>query len=109
MKSVPLGPVLATIHDRLVCPFDDYREFLNHVTGTDVPLWDVARARREASDHIRKQYPLLMEHKPPEKTDNGTASRYVRAVAAKVGYEQMTVRPLAKGKFKARTGSEALK
>lgn len=102
-----MATVLSTYHDRLLCPFEEYRDFLDYMVGTHVMLHDVARARRAVADALRKQLGELAHVEgPPEKTDSGNAGRYVKTVIKTLGYERVQVTPLKAGAFQVRTVAE---
>lgn len=108
-RAFPLGVVLTAIHDRHVTDFDEYRDFLEYMTGTDVALWNVGPARRAIVDTLRRQHPKLFAHRPPEKTDSGNSSRYIKDVAKKIGTDMVVVNRLRRGTFDAVSLSEALR
>jgi hypothetical protein len=109
-RSFSVGAVISAYHNRLLVPFDEYRRFLDYMTGTELHLYDVAAARRAILPALNRQLPQLAEvPRPPDKTDSGNASRYVRKVAKELGADEVRVTPLKKGAFKARTPKEALK
>lgn len=108
-RTVLLSVALSVIHNRLVCSFDNYRDFLNFVVGRKIPLWDVERAREAVATSLKKKYPELVNYPPPEKTDSGNANKYVKSVAEKVGYTTIRVAPYHRHRVPARTASSALK
>lgn len=100
---------MSVYHDRLLCPFTEYRAFLDYMTGVEVGLLDVSSARRIVAMAVERQLPELgRAARPPEKTDSGNATRYVRRVAKQVGYEEVRMTPLRKGRFQPRMPSLAL-
>lgn len=107
-RSFPVGVVLSAYHDRLLVPFKDYRRFLDYMTGAELYLHDVAGARRATAASLERQLPSLAQTShPPEKTDSGNATRYVKKVAKELGCEELRVNPLRKGAFKTRLPKEA--
>ena len=108
-KVFPLSVVISVCHNRLVCSFDDYREFLDFMTGVNVPLWDVERARVATANRLRTLFSDLSKApEPPEKTDSGNAGKYVRECVKAVGFSCVTVAP-GRVKFAEQTLSGALK
>lgn len=109
-RPFSVGAVISAYHNRLLVPFDEYRRFLDYMTGAELYLYDVAAARRAVAPALVKQLPRLAKtSRPPDKTDSGNASRYVRKVAKELGVDEVRVTPLNKGRFKPRTPKEALK
>lgn len=108
-RTFPLSVAVSVVHNRLVCPFDTYREFLDYLVGHHVALWDVNKAREAAAAAINKRHPELAKLPPPEKTDSGNANKYVRTVAAKVGYDTITMAPFKSARVPDRTHTQALK
>lgn len=107
-REFPMAVVISAYSNRLLCPFDQYRDFLNYMTGTNMYLHDVGRARRAVADELAKQVPELKKtDPPPEKTDSGNANKYVRACSKKAGFEYVELSPMRKGAFKTRTAKEA--
>lgn len=105
-----MAVIASVYHDRLVCPFDEYRAFLDYMTGTRLYLYDLPPARAAVAQYLERQHPQLKKSpRPPEKTDSGNASRYVRDVIKHMGRDHLTATPLRKGVFKPRTPTEALK
>lgn len=104
-----MSVIVSVLKDRLLCPFDDYRDLLNHMTGRRLPLWDVASARRACAERLTKTFPELADlPNPPEKTDSGNANKYVRqCVKATGGIDCYTIAP-NKVKLAERTLSKAL-
>ena len=108
-QTFPLAPVLSAYQNRLLCNLDEYRQFLDYMAGTSIPLWDVATVRREVVETLREQLPELAKvSRVPDKTDNGTAIRYVRVVARELGCTEVALQPMA-NQFTTRTLSEAIK
>jgi hypothetical protein len=108
-RDFPTAVIVSVCQNRLVCPFGDYRNFLNHATGANVPLWDVERARAATAKYLQKSYAVLSKvPAPPEKTDSGNAGKYVRSCTRATGIDEWAI-PSGKVKFAERTLSEALK
>lgn len=109
-RTVGMNIIVSVYRNRLVCPFDQYRDFLNYMTGHTLYLYDLPRARAACADYLAKNHPQLKKSpRPPEKTDSGNANRYVKDVSKHMGRDEIGVNPLPKGSFKPRTPSEALK
>lgn len=108
-RDFPTAVIVSVCQNRLVCPFDKYRDFLDFMTGASIPLWDVERARVAVAKRLENQYSILGKvPAPPEKTDSGNAGKYVRACSKAAACEQWTVDG-GKVKFAVRTGAAALK
>lgn len=103
-REFPLSVVVSVTKNRLVAPFDEYRGFLDYMTGTHVPLWDVERARKAVAEKLTRLFRKIPD--PPEKTDSGNASRYVKACAKKLGYETVAFTG-GKIPFEVRTATES--
>lgn len=101
-RPFPLAVVLSAYHNKLMVPFGELRGFLNYMTGHQVALWEIPRARALVVAHLAKQFPWLDDLSPPPgfKTDAGNAGRFIRHVAKNVGSFQLDVAPLAKTAFK---------
>lgn len=107
-REFPMAVVISAYRNRLLCPFDEYRAFLNYMTGHNLYLHDVGRARRAVAVELAKQVPELERtEQPPEKTDSGNANKYVRACSKRAGFEYVELHPMRKGAFKTRTSKEA--
>lgn len=106
-REFPAAVVVSVVQNRLLCSFSDYREFLDYMTGGEVRLYDVARARVRVADFLRASMPRL-RHLPalPEKTDSGNANRYVKTCHRFVGGETVAVRAMPATAFKHRTLEE---
>lgn len=105
----PLNVIVSVVKNRLVAPWEDYRDFLDHVTGQHIPLWDVERARRFVAARLLAQNKELRQlPDPPEKTDSGNAAKYVRDCAKKCRYDHLPV-STSKSKYVVRTSAQALK
>lgn len=108
-RTFPLSVIASVCQNRLLCPFEEYRDFLRHATGANVALWDVERARRVVANRLQTVFIDLRKlPTPPEKTDSGNAGKYVRECATVLGYDSLTIAP-GRSKFAERTLSEALK
>lgn len=108
-RDFPTAVIVSVCQNRLVCPFDQYRDFLNFVTGANVPLWDIERARAATAKYLGQSFKVLRKvPAPPDKTDSGNAGKYVRACSKATGTD---VWALEKGvvKFAERTLTKALK
>lgn len=108
-KVVPLNVIVSVIQNRLLCPFDEYRAFLDFQVGRRVWLWDVERARAATAARLLKEFPELAKMPaPPEKTDSGNANKHVRACGKALG--GVTCYTLAPGRVrvKGRTLVDAL-
>lgn len=104
-----MAVIASVYHDRLVCPFDQYRDFLNYMTGHDLYLYDLPRARRIVADVLDNRIPGLKKTTPPpEKTDSGNANKYVRDVCKELSADTWTLGPLKAGAFTPRTPQEAM-
>jgi len=109
-RSFPVGVIISAYHNRLLVPFNEYRDFLDYMTGTELYLYDVASARISVLTALKRQLPQLAKvSRPPEKTDSGNATRYVRKVAKELGTDELELTPLRRGGFVPRTPKEALK
>lgn len=109
IRAFPLGPVVSVYYDRMLCTFTEYRAFLDYMTNAEVGLLDIPSARRMVALAVARQLPELAKATgPPEKTDSGNATRYVRRVAKEVGYDEVELTPLRKGRFQPRMPSVAL-
>lgn len=93
--------VLSVYHNRLLCHFGELRGLLDFVTGHEVALWEIPRARALTAEHLRRQYPWLARIEPPPgfKTDAVNVNRFVNSVIREVGAEQFKVYPLPRGTF----------
>lgn len=108
MKSFPIALLVGTYHNRLLVPFDDYRAFLNYMVGDYVFLHDVAPARKVVADYLTAVHPKFVDSPaPPEKTDSGSGSRYVKLAKKHFGADELEVGPLPSGMFTVRTVAEA--
>ncbi len=93
MTTYPLSIIVSVCKNRLVCGFDEYRDFLNHVTGEQLPLWDVERARAATAKYLLATHkPLTKLPNPPDKTDSGNAGKYVRECAKVVGVTELDIK-----------------
>lgn len=108
-RTFPLSVALSAVHNRLVCPFPDYRDFLSYVVGWKVALWDVERARLVAARMVNSKYPQLQHFPPPDKTDSGNANKYVKSVVKQVGHDVVVIPPSRGKATKKRTASAAIK
>ena len=108
-RAFPANVVVSVVQNRLLCPMDDYRDLINYMTGHQVPLWDLTRAREVCMKRLVSTFPILKDLPPTwEKTDSGNANKYVRAcVKACAGVDTWTVAP-GRVKFAERTLSKAL-
>lgn len=109
-KPVDLAIIVSVITNRLLCPFEDYRQFLNFSCGTEVPLWDVTTARWATRQRLLRDFPELGDlPEPPEKTDSGAGKRYVKQCGKHLGgIECYTLAP-GKTDYAVRTLSDALR
>ncbi len=106
MVKYPISVIVSVITNRLMCDFDDYRAFLNYMTGTTVPLYDIARARGIVAAAILDRLPAFKRiDEPSSKSDNPNNSRYIKAVSKQLGVTEIGLRPLP-GKFVTRTPIE---
>jgi hypothetical protein len=107
-RAFPVAVVISAYRDRLVCPFDEYREFLDYMVGAELFLHDVAAARRAVAAHLDRVAPELSRTTPmSEKTDNGTGVRHARKVAKQLGTDVLILEPMPPGAFRPRTVAEA--
>lgn len=108
-QPFPMNAIVSVIKNRLLCPFNDYRTLLNHMTGRQLGLWDVTRAREVCTAKLIRMHPELGElPNPPEKTDSGNANKYIRqCVKANGGVDTYTLAP-SSVKFAEQHLSEAL-
>ena len=104
-----MSVVASVVQNRLLCPFGEYRRLLSYMTGTDLPLWEISRAREECAAKLLKLFPILKQlPQLPEKTDSGNANKYIRSCVKKCsGIDTFTVAP-GKVKFVERTLSKAI-
>lgn len=108
-RDFPTAAIVSVCQNRLVCPFDQYRDLINHATGATIPLWDIERARAATAKYLAKSYRVLSGvPAPPEKTDSGNAGKYVRSCTKATGIDMWSI-PAGKVKFSVRTLSEAFK
>ena len=104
-RIFPVKLLVGTYHNRLLVPFDEYREFIDFMAGEYVFLGDIARARRIIAEELKRQVPALAKtDPPPEKTDSGAGGRYAKAAAKQLGQSVFTIRPLRKGAWQASEG-----
>ena len=98
-QPVPVTCVVSVIHNRLLCPEKDYREFLDYMTGYQLFWHDVARARVAVDKHLRstgsRTIDKIVRTPPPEKTDSGAGSRYMRGMIKDLGSDTIELSPLA--------------
>lgn len=108
-REFPMRVVVSVYRNRLLCPFDEYRAFINWMINSDVPLWDVSRARETVAASIARQIPELADtDPPPDKTDSGNANKYIKACCKQAGFEWVELTQM-RSRFKVRTASKALK
>jgi hypothetical protein len=108
-KTFPLSVVLTAYHNRMMATFPELRELLNYMTGQDVPLWDIPRARVMCRDALQRKYTWLAKMEPGPETRKDTASRFVRTVARKIGYSELEVPKLKRGAYRPLTAVKALR
>lgn len=100
-RPFPLAVVLSTYHNKLMCPFAEFRKFLNYMAGTDVAMWEIPRARSLAAGYLVTQFPWLPKVAPPPgfKFDANNTTKFVRKVAEQIGAFTLDVKPMIKGRF----------
>lgn len=107
MRIFPANIIVSVYHNRMVCPLDEYRDFIDYMIGEKVWWHDMAGARAVIAKHLERKLPELKRvASPPEKTDSGAGTRYVKAAMKTLGWERTTLEPLRKGTFKTRTMTE---
>lgn len=109
-RPYDLSVVLSAYHNRLMCPIGELRDLLNYMTGHDVALWEIPRARTLAARSLARQHPWLGQIKVPieMKIDSGHSGQFVRHVAKKLGSRVVIVKPLSSSAFHPTTGVAAI-
>lgn len=88
-----LSVILSVIHNRLFCDFDTYRSLLEHATGHDINLWNVAPARVALAKYFAKEIPpSVSSPRPPDKNDTGSSNKFVKSVAKAWGTDRISIR-----------------
>jgi len=91
-REFPMSVIASVCQNRLLCPFSEYREFLDFATGAKVPLWDVERARRATAKRLEGLFGELSKMpRLPEKTDSGNAGKHVRECIKATGADTLVI------------------
>ncbi|AYB70702.1 hypothetical protein SEA_VASUNZINGA_70 [Mycobacterium phage VasuNzinga] len=100
-REFDIAVVLSVYYDILLCAFEDYRELLNYMTGHDVAIWEIPRARRLCADALEIQYPILTLPLMPEgfKNDHMHSGKFIRKATKDFGAPLLPVDPIDPGKF----------
>lgn len=109
-RPYDLSVVLSAYHNRMMCSFSELRELLNYMTGHDVALWEIPRARLLAARSLARQHPWLGQIKVPieMKIDSGHSGQFVRHVARTLGTRIIIVKPLSSSAFQPTSGVAAI-
>lgn len=108
MKKFKLNAVLAVYHDKLMCSFEEQRELIDFMAGEKVYLWDIPPALKLCKASLDKQYSWLKKHQLEPNSKPDAYPKFVREVIKQSGVDSVNVKPLKKGIFKARPGTETL-
>lgn len=110
--TFPLAVILSVHHNKMLVTFTEFRDLLDYVTGVQVALWEIPRARAQVAAHLARQYVWLrhIDLPPGFRADSGNANRYVKGVAKAVGCDlELEVRPMRKGMYQPLPGSQMLR
>lgn len=107
-KSFKMAVILSVYHDKLMCGFDDTREFMDYMTGEHVYLWDIPQAMKLCRKSLGIQHPWIKQHAMNPEAKPDSYSKFVRKAISIYGQEVIEVTPLKSGQFKARSCSESL-
>lgn len=109
-QTFHLSVVLSAYHNKLLCTFAELRSFLNYMTGHQVALWDIPKARALVAKSLARQHPWLPAIEPPPgfKVDGGNAGRFIRQVAKHTDTYTVPVKPLGRNAFQPTTGVAAM-
>lgn len=101
MKAFPISVAISVYANRMYCGFPEYRDLLNHMTGADVRLREIPRARKLAADAIAAQHPWIATVRLPD-TDNEKkpkSAKWLRAIETRLGADTLNIDPLPEGAF----------
>jgi hypothetical protein len=98
-EAFPLAVVLHVYHNKPFSSIKEMRELLNYMTGTDVPLWEVPRARVICAKYLERHFPWLPEIDMAAEFRSDQANKFVRKVATDLGRNTVAVPPIRKGVF----------
>lgn len=98
-EPFPLAVVLHVYHNKPYSSIKEMRELLNYMTGTDVPLWEVPRARVMCARYLERHFPWITRRTPPVEFRSDQANKFVKQVATDLGKTTVAVPPIRKGLF----------
>jgi len=101
-KAFPTAVVLAAYHNKPCAPFKEMRELLDYMTGLDIALWEIPRARAACAKSLERSFPWLPEMPPPLEFKPDQSGKYVRSITALKG-DTLGVPPLKKNTYKSVT------
>lgn len=90
----PTETALSTLTGRLLCRADDYRDMINTITGTHIPLWNLHTATQHVAAHITTHYPTITGITPPENTDPTTTQRWLKTLTTRLGTKLLDIPPM---------------
>ena len=101
MREVfPIATVLAVYNNKPTVRFNEMCDLINYMTGHDVPLWEIPRARAMCATALARQFPWLEKHPIPMEFKPESANKFVRAIIAKVQIEEVAVPKLKRGAYR---------
>lgn len=106
MPMFRVAAVVAVYHDKMMCGFDEFREFLDHMAGESVAIWDIPAAIKLTRKSLDRQFPWLKDFSLDPDVKPDTYPKFVRQMIAQHGSDKMEVQPLKPGQFKATSGIE---
>jgi hypothetical protein len=92
-REFPVGAILTVTSGKMVHPFDEVHELLDHLTGDTLFTHQLPRAAEECEPHLRTQHPDLAAVEVPDGLDSWEKCKaFVSDVIASCGGD--TLRPV---------------
>ena len=103
-----LAAVLSVYHNKLMCSFDETRDFMDYMAGERVYIWDIPVAMKICRKSLNRQYPWMKEYALEQNAKADSYPKFVRQIVNDSGSETICVQALNPGEFKSRPGSETI-
>lgn len=89
-------PVVVTAYTGVqVCTFEDLRTFLNYMTGHDLFIREIPRARKAVAFMLAQQYPFLRRISLPSAVEprgkGGQTPAWMREISKQAGAKELDV------------------
>lgn len=91
--------MVSVYHNKLMCGFDETREFMDYMTGESVPIWDIPIAMKLIHKHLDKHVPWLKQHTVDPESKPDTYPKFVRQMVSIHGSDTIGIEPLKPGAY----------